>query len=109
MHKSMIAVAKHLGAAIGIWTIAAAVSAAPSTVDFGPVDTHRELRQIWLRFSDDMVALGDDKAPDAADIACQGTAEVAKGHCLDGKRWVAEFAKPLDDGIACEVKPRALK
>ncbi|HEX8957119.1 MAG TPA: MG2 domain-containing protein, partial [Burkholderiaceae bacterium] len=106
---SIIAAAKYLGLTIGLWTAALAVSAAPATVDFGPVATHREARQIWLRFSDDIVALGDDKAPDAADIACQGTAEAPKGHWLDGRRWVAEFAQPLGDGIACEVKPRALR
>ena len=105
----MVATAKRFGLILGLWAAAQAVLAAPTVVDFGPVDTHRGVKQVWLRFSDDMVALGDDKAPDAADVVCQGTTELAKGHWLDGKRWVAEFKEALGDGIACEVKPRATK
>lgn len=106
---AMVTTAKRFGLFLGLWAAAQSVLAAPMVVDFGPVDTHRGVKQVWLRFSDDMVALGDDKAPDPAEVVCQGTTELPKGHWLDGKRWVMEFKEPLGDGTACKVKPRELK
>ncbi|HEY8025569.1 MAG TPA: MG2 domain-containing protein [Burkholderiaceae bacterium] len=89
--------------------LAVTAQAAPSLVDWGPKDMQRDVHQVSLRYSDDMVALGDDKATDAADIHCIGTNAVAKGHWLDGRRWVGEFAQPLADGVSCMVQPHALK
>lgn len=81
----------------------------PQVTSFSPVGLQREAKQIQIRFSHDMVALGDDKAADAATVSCVGTAEKPSGHWQNPKVWVAEFASALPDGVACTVKPKALK
>ncbi len=62
-------VALRLGALAACVLFAASVHAAPALVDGGPKDMHREVRQVTMRFSDEMVALGDDKAADAAEAS----------------------------------------
>jgi alpha-2-macroglobulin len=81
----------------------------PTVTDFGPIGMQRDIRQIRLRFSHEMVALGDTAAPAAATVACEGVSEQPRGRWVDGRRWVAEFANALPDGVICKVEPRALK
>ena len=95
--------------ALGAFLIAQAAFAAPTLVDFGPKDMHREVRQISMRFSEDVVALGDSKAVDAAQVTCKGFGTLPLGHWIDSRRWVAEFSTPLPDGVICTVVPAALK
>jgi uncharacterized protein YfaS (alpha-2-macroglobulin family) len=82
--------------------------AAPTVVDFGPSGLAREVRQVRLRFSDEMVALGDNAAPDAATVSCDQGKRKAVGHWIDGRNWVGEFEEALPDGVACAVVPAAL-
>ncbi|MEO7580550.1 MAG: MG2 domain-containing protein, partial [Massilia sp.] len=83
-------------------------TAAPALVDFGPAGFTREVRQVRMRFSEDMVALGDSAAPGAASVSCNQSRLKAAGHWIDPRNWVAEFDAPLPDGVACEVAPAAL-
>ena len=89
-------------------TTSSLAMAAPTVVDAGPTGITREVRQVRMRFSDEMVALGDSAAPDAASINCGEGKVKAVGHWIDGRNWVGEFAVPLADGVACTVRPAAL-
>ena len=82
--------------------------AAPTVVNFGPAGLAREVRQVRLRFSEEMVALGDNAAPDAATVSCDQGKRKAVGHWIDGRNWVGEFEQALPDGVACAVAPAAL-
>lgn len=81
----------------------------PQVTVFQPVGMQREVRQVQMRFSDEIVALGDDKARDPATVTCSGTDERPIGHWQNGYTWVAEFAQPLPDGVACTVTPGNIK
>jgi uncharacterized protein YfaS (alpha-2-macroglobulin family) len=89
--------------------ILASAQAAPAVTDFGPIGMQRDVRQVRLRFSDEMAALGDTRAADAATVSCTGMKEQPKGRWIDGLNWVAEFQNGLSDGVSCAVKPTALK
>lgn len=89
-------------------TIAPLTMAAPTVIDAGPAGLTREVRQVRMRFSDEMVALGDSAAPDAAGVNCGKGKFKAVGHWIDGRNWVGEFAAPLPDGVACTVTPAVL-
>ncbi|MEO7497897.1 MAG: hypothetical protein ABIT83_12170, partial [Massilia sp.] len=83
-------------------------TAAPTLIDFGPTGLTRDVRQVRLRFSEDMMALGDSAAQDAATVSCGQGRQKAAGHWIDGRNWVGEFEQPLPDGVACAVTPAAL-
>ena len=80
--------------------------AATTVVDVGPTATTREVRQVRMRFSDDMVALGDSRADDPAAVGCSDPGLQAVGHWIDARNWVGEFARVLPDGVTCTVRPR---
>ncbi|MES2017225.1 MAG: MG2 domain-containing protein [Pseudomonadota bacterium] len=94
-----------LGAMFALATSAA--YGTPSLSTFGPTGSVRAVRQIHMTFSAEVVALGESKAAQAATVQCQGTPEQPKGRWLDGRRWVAEFARELPDGVVCKVQPLA--
>jgi uncharacterized protein YfaS (alpha-2-macroglobulin family) len=81
----------------------------PQVTVFQPVGMQREVLQVQMRFSDEIVALGDDKARDPATVECKGSDEHPVGHWQNGRTWVAEFAHPLPDGVACTVSPGSIK
>jgi uncharacterized protein YfaS (alpha-2-macroglobulin family) len=80
--------------------------AATTVVEVGPTATTRELRQVRMRFSDDMVALGDSRADDPAAVGCSDPGLKTVGHWIDARNWVGEFDRALPDGVACTVRPR---
>jgi uncharacterized protein YfaS (alpha-2-macroglobulin family) len=80
----------------------------PHVAVAGPTGTQGNVHQVQMRFTDDMVALGDDRASAAAKVECKGTSEIAAGHWQNGQTWVADFAHPLAAGVACTVTPVAL-
>jgi hypothetical protein len=79
--------------------------AATTVVDAGPTATTRDVRQIRMRFSDDITALGDDRAGDPATVTCSDPGLKAVGHWIDARNWVGEFPRALPDGVACTVRP----
>jgi len=83
--------------------------AATTVVDAGPTASTRDVRQVRMRFSDDMVALADSRAADPAAVSCSDPALKAVGHWIDARNWVGEFARALPDGVACTVTPLVLK
>ncbi|MEN9865531.1 MAG: hypothetical protein RL748_1121, partial [Pseudomonadota bacterium] len=84
--------------------------ATPATLtEFGPSGMQRDVRQVRMRFSQPMVALGDSSAPAAALVQCDGIKQQPRGRWVDTTRWVAEFENALPDGVICSVQPQALK
>lgn len=79
--------------------------AATTVVDVGPAATTRDVRQVRMRFSDDITALGDDRAGDPATVTCSDPGLKAVGHWIDARNWVGEFPRALPDGVACTVRP----
>jgi alpha-2-macroglobulin len=79
--------------------------AATTVVDVGPVKTQRDVRQVRMRFSDDVATLGNDRAGDAATVICSDPGLKATGHWIDARNWVGEFPRALPDGVACTVRP----
>jgi uncharacterized protein YfaS (alpha-2-macroglobulin family) len=88
-------------------TMLACVPALATTtvVDVGPAKTARDVRQVRMRFSDDVASLGNDRAGDAATVVCSDPDLKATGHWIDARNWVGEFPKALPDGVSCTVRP----
>ena len=82
--------------------------AATTVVDVGPAATTRDVRQVRMRFNDDITALGDDRAGDPAVVTCSDPGLKAVGHWIDTRNWVGEFPRALPDGVACTVRPLPL-
>jgi hypothetical protein len=65
---------------------------------FSPQGYVRHVRQVVVRFSDSMVALGDPRLPDPFTVSCPVH---GKGRWADTRDWVFDFDSDLDAGIRC--------
>src|SRR3546814_11557059 len=61
------------------------------------------ITRFTLRFSEDMVPLGDPRAPAPATNDCKLP---SSARWVDTRTWVLEFDKPLPGGLACHVELR---
>lgn len=61
------------------------------------------ITRFTLRFSEDMVALGDPRAAAPATNDCK---RPSTGRWVDTRTWVLEFDKPLPGGLRCHVELR---
>ncbi|HEY0595931.1 MAG TPA: alpha-2-macroglobulin, partial [Sphingopyxis sp.] len=61
------------------------------------------ITRFTLRFSEDMVPLGDPRAAAPATNDCKLP---STGRWVDTRTWVLEFDKPLPGGLACHVELR---
>ena len=68
---------------------------------FSPQGVVKDIRQVSVRFSEQMAAFGDPRLFDPFDIQCPVK---GKGRWADGKNWVYEFDSDLPGGIQCEFK-----
>lgn len=62
------------------------------------------ISRFTLRFSEDMVPLGDPRAKAPATNDCKVP---STGRWVDTRTWVLEFAKSLPGGVSCHVELRA--
>src|SRR3989338_4685530 len=72
---------------------------------FSPQVIVKGIRQISVRFSEQMVPFGDPRGfIEPFDINCH---EKGTGRWADGKNWVYDFERDLPAGVSCEfnVKP----
>ena len=71
---------------------------------FSPQGTVKKLKQVKVRFSEQMVTFGDPKVPEPFEIKCPVK---GKGIWIDEKTWIYDFDKELPAGIRCEfnIKP----
>src|SRR3972149_10871521 len=74
----------------------------PSVAMFSPQGTVKGVRQVSVRFSEQMVPFGDPRGLiEPFDIVCS---EKGTSRWADGKNWVFDFDKDLPAGIRCEFK-----
>src|SRR5512146_2398286 len=74
----------------------------PQVEVFSPQGTVKTVRQVSVRFSEQMVPFGDPRGGiEPFDIVCS---EKGTGRWADGKNWVFDFDKDLPSGIRCEFK-----
>ncbi|MBA3940951.1 MAG: alpha-2-macroglobulin, partial [Sphingopyxis sp.] len=64
---------------------------------------HGTITRFTLRFSEDMVPLGDPRARAPATNDCK---QPSSGRWVDTRTWVLEFEKPLPGGLRCHVDLR---
>ncbi|MET1076402.1 MAG: MG2 domain-containing protein [Pseudomonas sp.] len=67
---------------------------------FTPQGEMRTVRQVQVRFSENMVRFGDPRLSDPFTLACSVP---GKGRWLDTRNWVYDFDKDLPSGIRCEA------
>ena len=73
----------------------------PRVEMFSPQGTVKGVRQVSVRFSEQMVPFGDPRGlMEPFDMVCpvKGTSRWA-----DGKNWIFDFEKDLPAGIRCEI------
>ena len=68
---------------------------------FSPQGIVKGIRQVSVRFSEQMVTFGDPRLPNPFDIQCP---EKGKGRWADGKNWIFDFDSDLSAGVRCEYK-----
>lgn len=66
---------------------------------FSPQGTVKKVRQVSVKFAEQMVPFGDPRLVEPFDIKC---AEKGQGRWADGKNWIYDFDKDLPAGIVCE-------
>ncbi len=71
---------------------------------FSPNGLAKDIRQVNVRFSEQMVPFGDPRLFDPFDVRCLQT---GKGRWADGENWVYDFDSDLPAGIQCDfmLKP----
>lgn len=65
---------------------------------FSPSGEVKNVRQVAVRFSGQMVALGDPREVNPFDIVCPAP---GKGRWADQRNWIYDFDNDLPAGIAC--------
>jgi uncharacterized protein YfaS (alpha-2-macroglobulin family) len=65
---------------------------------FSPSGEVKKVRQVAVRFSEQMVAFGDPRIADPFDISCPAA---GKGRWADQRNWIYDFEHDLPAGIAC--------
>jgi alpha-2-macroglobulin len=92
---------------LAAWASAHNMTVAPAAVRvefFSPQGYVRHVRQVVVRFSDSMVALGDPRLADPFTVSCPAR---GRGRWADTRDWVFDFDADLDAGIRCRfmLKP----
>ncbi len=77
----------------------------PAIESFSPQGTVREVRQVTVRFTVPMVALGDPRLPDPFSVDCPAP---GRGRWADPRNWVYDFEEDLGAGLKCSftLRPR---
>ena len=65
---------------------------------FSPQGEVKGIRQVSVRFTDEMVPLGDPRLSEPFDIDCK---EKGGGRWVDGRNWVYDFERDLPAGVRC--------
>jgi len=73
-------------------------AAEPKIELFSPQGESKDVRQVNVRFSEEMVSFGDPDSLEPFDIKCESS---GKGRWADGKNWIFDFDKKLKAGIMC--------
>ncbi|WP_374358990.1 MG2 domain-containing protein [Pseudoduganella danionis] len=87
-----------LAAIAALCSLPLAVLAESSITRFSPVGTVKQVRQVKVRFSAQMVPLGDLRLEDPFSIDC---GVPGKGRWVDGRNWVYDFERDLPAAESC--------
>lgn len=81
-----------------VWLFLAGNAGAASVELFSPEGTVKDMRQVTVRFSDQMAAFGDPRPADPFDVECpaRGT-----GRWVDGRNWAYDLEDAAPAGISC--------
>lgn len=73
---------------------------------FSPQGEVKGVRQVSVRFTNEMVPLGDPRLSEPFNIDC---AEKGSGRWVDGRNWVYDFERDLPAGVRCTftLKPNS--
>src|SRR5712691_1839537 len=84
------------------------VWAGPQVEVFTPQGQAKGVRQVAVRFTEPMVALGDPRLPEPFSVRCEGDAERLKGRgrWADQKNWGYDFEADLPAGQRCRFTVR---
>ena len=80
------------------------MASAAGIESFSPHGEVKQVRQIAVRFTHEMMPLGDPRLPQPFDIDC---VEKGSGRWVDSKNWVFDFEHDLPAGVRCtfSLKP----
>lgn len=95
----MVFAHRHLRLAIVLLLSVLPNLAQAAEVDFfSPAGEVKKVRQVAVRFSEQMVAFGDPREVDPFDINCPAA---GKGRWADQRNWIYDFERDLPAGVAC--------
>jgi uncharacterized protein YfaS (alpha-2-macroglobulin family) len=66
-----------------------------------------QVRQVMVRFSEAVVALGDPNRPPPMTLECSGPAPERTARWVNEKEWAIDFRSPLPPGVRCTLKRAA--
>ena len=102
-----MSVATGLAAAVlaaGAVAVAATSVAADARIDsFSPSGYNKDVRQVAVRFSADMVRLGDPDVPDPFAVRCPTP---GSGRWVDERTWVYDFEHDVPGAVQCRFRLR---
>jgi hypothetical protein len=81
-----------------------AFAAEPVVEFFSPQGEVKVVRQVNVRFSEQMVPFGDPRIVEPFEVACP---ERGKGRWADGKNWEYDFDRDLPAGVVCDFTLRS--
>jgi len=87
---------------LGLGTVLAGGAQAVGIDMFSPEGSVREVRQVSVRFTTPMVALGDPRLPVPFQVECP---VAGKGRWVDPRNWVYDFEADLPSGLSCTFTP----
>jgi uncharacterized protein YfaS (alpha-2-macroglobulin family) len=102
MHRSITRAALVAALVTG----SAVVSLAATVTSVSPQGEVAQVRQVTVKFSEAVVALGDLRLPDPFNVSCEGAAPQGSGRWSDGRVWLYDFRDPLPAGTRCTLKAR---
>ncbi len=86
------------------WNFSGFAADPPGVEVFSPQGTVKGVRQVSVRFSEQMVPFGDPRSlSDPFDIACSAP---GKSRWADGRNWIYDFTADLPAGVACKFTLR---
>jgi uncharacterized protein YfaS (alpha-2-macroglobulin family) len=97
--------------------LGASFTQAAEVVSFWPVGSVKSVQQVTVRFSDDMIAMGDPRAKaDPFEVNCTGikgydkknNESIYKTRWADSKNWVLDFQNPLQSGAKCDFQLKSV-
>ncbi len=94
-----------LGGLLGLASLAGLVTPAQAARISGvtPQGEVAQVRQVVVRFSEAVVALGDPNKPAPLQLSCSGPVPGSSSRWNNEREWVIDFKSPLPPGVRCSL------